>query len=75
MRLLTKTHEQTYRSAGDLRGNLDHVVASEHLKFAPMGGAEVAVMGWPTFPKATDQTKWVKSHSDHGLLYFEVQAP
>ncbi len=75
MRLLTKTHELTYRSAGDLRGNLDHVVASEHLKFNPMGAAEVAVMGWPELAEAAEQTKWVKSHSDHGLLYFEVQAP
>jgi hypothetical protein len=75
MRLLTKDHDLTYRSGGSLRGNLDHVVASDHLQFSPMGGAEVAVRGWPEFKKAADQAKWVTSHSDHGLLYFEVQAP
>ena len=37
------------------------------------GGNEVDVRGWPALPGA-QQVQWTRDFSDHGLLYFEVQA-
>jgi hypothetical protein len=76
MRLLSKNSDATF---GDpkkksLRSNLDHVLASENLKFKSFGGAEVDVRGWPKLP-ADQQSEWMTTYSDHALLYFEVQRP
>lgn len=73
MRVLPKTRTETWR---DLRrtSDLDWVVAADQLRFrAFAGGGEVDVRGWPTLP-ADEQVQWTKDFSDHGLLYFEVQA-
>ena len=72
MRVLSKNADLTYGSPGGLRSNLDHVVASDHLEFAPFGGNEVDVRGWPQLPEA-EQRVWIEKFSDHALLYFEVQ--
>jgi exonuclease III len=53
--------------------NLDHVVASQHLNFKKINGAEVDVRGWPKEPDDQAKTDWINKHSDHGLLFFEVQ--
>ena len=74
MRVLPKSRTETWR---DLRrtSDLDWVVAADHLQFSKFaGGSEVDVRGWPTLPEA-EQVQWTKDFSDHGLLYFEVQAP
>jgi endonuclease/exonuclease/phosphatase family metal-dependent hydrolase len=71
MRVLSKTAEVTWRGEGKMRGNLDHVVASEQIAFEQNGGREVEVRGWPQLPEA-EQEKWVGKFSDHALLYFEV---
>ena len=53
--------------------NLDHVVASDHLKFKQFNGADVRVLGWPEEPTPAAQDLWIKRFSDHAILYFEVQ--
>jgi exonuclease III len=72
MSLLPKTNDVTWRDARRLKSNLDHVVASNHLKFTDFGdGRFVDVRGWPTRP-AGEQVDWITKFSDHALLYFEV---
>ena len=75
MRLLEKNAPDTFRkpSPSELRGNLDHVVAAEHLQFTPFGGAPVDVRGWPSLLSESEQDQWNEQYSDHGLLYFEVR--
>ena len=34
--------------------------------------AEVAVRGWTDAATPAAKDKWIKDHSDHSLLYFEV---
>jgi exonuclease III len=53
--------------------NLDHVVASDHLKFRSFGGVPVSVRGWPQEPTDAKKDKWVAKFSDHAMLFFEVQ--
>jgi hypothetical protein len=74
MRLLTKDAPATWANdPAKSTGNLDHVVASAHLAFKPFAGGDVTVLGWPKLAPA-DQAKWIEDHSDHGVLYLEVQA-
>jgi endonuclease/exonuclease/phosphatase family metal-dependent hydrolase len=73
MRILPKTHAVTWRDARRT-SNLDHVVASKHLKFTKFdGGAEVRVTGWPELTSKAEQLEWIKRYSDHAILYFEVE--
>jgi len=76
MTLLDKDEPATYwpgsRSSYPV-GNLDHVVAANHLQFKDFGGSPIKVIGWPqeATPEAMDA--WSKKYSDHAMLYFEVQ--
>lgn len=72
MRVLTKTHDFTWRDQNDT-SNLDHVVAATHLRFALFNGHEVAVRGWPDLPTTQQQRDRTTEFSDHALLFFEVQ--
>ncbi len=72
MRVLLKTAANTWGKASGSRSNLDHVVASDQLRFEDFGGKEVEVRGWPQLPEA-EQADWITRYSDHGMLYFEVQ--
>jgi exonuclease III len=73
MRVLPKTRTATWRSQS-MTSDLDWVVAAEHLQFRRFaGGKEVDVRGWPALPEDA-QMQWTRDFSDHGLLYFEVQA-
>jgi hypothetical protein len=73
MRVLPKTRTATWRSTS-MTSDLDWVVAADHLQFRKFaGGKEVDVRGWPALPEA-QQVQWTRDFSDHGLLYFEVQA-
>ncbi len=77
MRILTKTAPFTWSNGSKSKyapSNLDHVVAADHLKFKNLGGAEVAVRGWPELSTDAKKDAWIDKYSDHGLLYFEVQA-
>lgn len=76
MRLLDKTFPLSWWNGSDTYapgGNLDHVVASDHLVFKKFeGGAEVSVRGWAAETDIAKQRAWIKKYSDHNLLYFEV---
>ena len=76
MKVLDKSHEATYWPGSHSRyepGDLDHVVAAEHLKFKDFGGVSIDVRGWVNESTDTGKDEWVKNFSDHALLYFEVQ--
>jgi exonuclease III len=81
LRRLIKTHDATWSngSASTIPdSNLDHVYASEHLKFkqfSKTGGkkADVSVRGWVNKVTNADKDKWIKDFSDHSLLFLEVQ--
>ncbi len=75
MRLLTKSAPATWADPGDpgRRSNLDHVVATDGITFADQGGSDVRVLGWPELP-VDQQPDWILKHSDHGLLYFKIEA-
>ncbi|MCG3133983.1 MAG: hypothetical protein HMLKMBBP_01252 [Planctomycetes bacterium] len=53
--------------------DLDHVVASSHLRFKSQGGAEISVLGWPKEREPAAQGSWIENYSDHGLLRLEVE--
>lgn len=77
MRVLTKNADKTWWNGSTSKyppSNLDHVVAADHLEFKKFDGAEVDVRGWPPLPTDAKKDAWIKKYSDHGLLYFEVQA-
>lgn len=77
MRRLAKTAPATWwnGSTGSYApSDLDHVVAARHLKFkAFSGGAEISVRGWAAEPTPAAQDQWIKDHSDHCLLFFQVE--
>ena len=67
--------------------NLDHVIASDHMAFkfwnnkqpknekpadCPPGKSEVDVRGWVDETTIAKQDKWIRDHSDHSYLFFEV---
>jgi endonuclease/exonuclease/phosphatase family metal-dependent hydrolase len=53
--------------------DLDHVVASDHLKFKSFGGVPVSVRGWPQEPTPAKKDKFAAKFSDHAMLFFELQ--
>ena len=81
LRRLTKTHDATWSNGSGSTipdSNLDHVYASEHLKFKEFdkiggGKADVSVRGWVNKVTNAEKNKWIKDYSDHSLLYLEVQ--
>ena len=81
LRRLIKTHEVSWSngSASTIPdSNLDHVYASEHLKFKQFnkiggGKADVSVRGWVNKKTNAEKDKWIKDYSDHSLLFLEVQ--
>ena len=75
MRRLTKNAAATWSNGSGSSippSDIDHVVASEHLRFKQFGGADIDVRGWPEFTETADQDTWIDNYSDHGLLYLEV---
>jgi hypothetical protein len=75
MRVLSKTAANTWGKTSGMRSNLDHVVASDQLKFKDFAGKEVEVRGWAELPTEAEQAQWITRYSDHCMLYFEVQKP
>lgn len=77
MRRLAKTVEATWWNGpqGSLpQSNLDHVVAARHLKFkAFAGGAHISVRGWVNEPTDAAKGEWIRQHSDHSLLFFQLE--
>lgn len=56
------------------RSNLDHILATENVRFRKFGPAEVDVRGWPKEPTEAAQGAWISQFSDHALLFVEVLA-
>ena len=91
MRRLSKTAPNTWSNGSKSSyspSDLDHVIASNHLKFKSwtnkdpvnedsggfvVGKSEVDVQGWVDSKSITQQDKWISQYSDHCYLYFEVQ--
>ena len=81
LRRLIKTHDVSWSNGSTSSipdSNLDHVYASEHLKFKQFnkvggGKADVSVRGWVNTKTIAEKDKWIKDYSDHSLLFLEVQ--
>lgn len=78
MRMLTKSHDLTYRSAGgSLRGDLDHVIADDGLSFQTFSFVgsqdlfEVECDGWVNLPEPA-RTTFIADIADHAALYCEI---
>ena len=80
MRRLDKTHPLSWSNGSNSRykpSSLDHVYASDNLKFKQFGGTNaepqlVKVKGWVEEPTVAKQDKWIERFSDHSQLYLEV---
>jgi len=53
--------------------DLDQVVAADHLKFKKFAAAEVDVRGWASLDTDAKKKAWIKAHSDHSLLFFQIE--
>ena len=76
MRRLTKNRPHTWWNGPKSRykpADLDHVVASTHLRFKRVKGADIDVRGWPKLATPEEQGAWIKEYSDHGLLFLTVE--
>jgi endonuclease/exonuclease/phosphatase family metal-dependent hydrolase len=76
MRILSKDEAFTWSNGSQSStppSNLDHVVASDHLRFRVFNGADVSVRGWPKETTPAKKDAWIAKHSDHALLFLEVQ--
>jgi hypothetical protein len=76
MRVLSKDSAATWSNGSGSTtppSNLDHVVAADHLTFRQFSGNDVTVRGWPKEPTPSKQDAWIRSFSDHGQLFLEVQ--
>ncbi len=76
MRRLSKTHEDTWWNGKDnwSPSALDHVYASNHLKFADFNGSEVNVVGWVNKNTKAQKKNWINKFSDDALLYGEIHS-
>ena len=76
MRRLTKNKPYTWWNGPGSHfkpGDLDHVVASDQLEFKPFDAADIDLRGWPALENESKQAEWIKSHSDHALLYLVIE--
>jgi len=76
MQVLAKSHPETFwpgSKSSYSPGNLDHVVAADHLQFKAFGSAYIDIRGWPQETTPEKRDAWTRKYSDHALMYFEVQ--
>lgn len=81
MRRLSKTMEETWSSLSTSklgRSNLDHVYAAEHLNFKKFTNqddvqVEIDMRGWVNENTDAEKDTWIKTYSDHSLMYFELE--
>jgi hypothetical protein len=81
MRRLLKTVEKTWSDLSSSKlppSNLDQAFASDHLTFKKFKSetnkdVEIDVRGWVNEKTNTEKDNWIKSYSDHSLIYFEVE--
>jgi endonuclease/exonuclease/phosphatase family metal-dependent hydrolase len=80
MKRLAKTRDNSWSNGSKSAlkpSNLDHVFASDNLKFrcytrSDGTQAQVDVRGWASEVSIPAQDAWIKEYSDHSMLYFEV---
>jgi exonuclease III len=75
MHRLRKSHDKTWSGGEDSiyqDSDIDHVYASENIKFTQFNGADVDVRGWVNAITDEEKYKWINDYSDHSILYFEV---
>ena len=75
MRRLPKTHDNTWwnKKAKPGPSSLDHVFASDHVKFKKFAGnAEVEVTGWVNETTDAKKKAWIDKFSDHSMLFGEI---
>jgi endonuclease/exonuclease/phosphatase family metal-dependent hydrolase len=53
--------------------NLDHVIASNQIKFKKFNGSEIDVRGWAKKKNDQEKIDWINKYSDHCLLFFQVE--
>ncbi len=76
MEVLDRAHELTYwpgSGSSYSPGNLDHVVAADHVQFKSFGGKPVAVRRWPEKTTNPHKDAWAKKYSDHAVLDFLIK--
>jgi hypothetical protein len=76
MQVLAKSFSETFwpgSKSSYAPGNLDHVVAADHLQFKAFGSAHIDIRGWPQETTPEKRDAWTRKYSDHALMYFEVQ--
>jgi len=78
MKILEKNYNYTWTNGRKMFGNLDHVIASDHIDFTPFSNnSDVKVSGWRELldnpnHENSSFTNFVKKVSDHNALYFEI---
>ena len=77
MRFLKKDYDFTWTNGNTMLGNLDHVIASNQIKFNKFSSDfEVIVSGWKELLSKENKKQFryfVTKVSDHNSLYFEIQ--
>ncbi|UCD45007.1 MAG: hypothetical protein JSV27_00400 [Candidatus Bathyarchaeota archaeon] len=73
MTLLPKDHDKTWTNGKGLYSDLDHVVASESIKFKTWNGHKVKVLGWNKYAGGSPEfDEFVNRVSDHCSIYCEI---
>lgn len=75
MTRLTKNAPSTWSNGSKSKippSDLDHVVASDNLRFKTFGGSSISVRGWVEETTDSAKDQWIRDYSDHALLYLEV---
>jgi hypothetical protein len=76
MRRLSKNKPATWWNGPGSRyapADLDHVLASQQLKFKNFAGSDIDVRGWPALETDVKKATWIARYSDHALLYMELE--
>jgi len=71
MIFLSKTDDFTYwpgSTATIPKGNLDHVVAADHLQSKNFNGSELSVRRWVDEPSDEAKDKWAAKYSNRSML-------
>jgi hypothetical protein len=75
MRHLTKNAPATWWNGPGSEyppSDLDHVVVSAQLTFKQFDGKDIDVRGWPKEASDAAKAAWIKTYSDHGMIYLEL---
>lgn len=74
MVLLPKDHDSTWTNGNGLYSDLDHVVASDSIRFKSWNGNKIKVSGWNKYDEGTPKfNEFVTRISDHCSIYCEIE--